>query len=94
MSLGSALDNQGLEEVFKNINNYIQLKIKNKTFDQVRKLQAEKRFEYWVQEYILQKTRKEKSGENLYEIHKKNASEMKSNPSSEAKLFVDKLLGN
>lgn len=94
VSLGSALDNQGLDEVFKNIEDFIQLKIKNKTFDQVRQNQAEKRFEYWVQEYILQKTRKEKSGENLYETHKKNASEMKSNPSSEAKLFVDKLLGN
>lgn len=94
VSLGSALENKGLDEVFENVENFIQLKIKNKTFDQVRENQAEKRFEYWVQEYILQKTRKEKTGENLFEYHKKNASEMKSNPSTEAKLFVDKLLGN
>ena len=58
----------------------------------MRKSQAEKRFEFWVQEYILQKAKEEQSIENLYEIHKKNASELKSNPSTEAKLFVDQLL--
>ena len=34
----------------------------------------------------------EKSAENFYETHKKNASELKSNPSSEAKIFVEKML--
>ena len=90
--LGSALSNKGLDEVYEKINDFIQLKIKNETFEKVRKSQAEKRFEYWVQEYILQKTKEEQSIENLYEIHKKNASELKSNPSTEAKLFVDQLL--
>ena len=90
--LGSALSNKGLEEVYEKINDFIQLKIKNETFEKVRKSQAEKRFEYWVQEYILQKAKEEQSIENLYEIHKKNASELKSNPSTEAKLFVDQLL--
>lgn len=90
--LGSALSNKGLGEVYEKINDFIQLKIKNETFEEVRKSQAEKRFEYWVQEYILQKTKEEQSIENLYEIHKKNASELKSNPSTEAKLFVDQLL--
>ena len=90
--LGSALSNKGLGEVYEKINDFIQLKIKNETFEKVRKSQAEKRFEYWVQEYILQKTKEEQSIENLYEIHKKNASELKSNPSTEAKLFVDQLL--
>ena len=90
--LGSALSNKGLDEVYEKINDFIQLKIKNETFEEVRKSQAEKRFEYWVQEYILQKAKEEHSIENLYEIHKKNASELKSNPSTEAKLFVDQLL--
>ena len=90
--LGSALSNKGLEEVYEKINDFIQLKIKNETFEEVRKSQAEKRFEFWVQEYILQKAKEEHSIENLYEIHKKNASELKSNPSTEAKLFVDQLL--
>ena len=90
--LGSALSNKGLDEVYEKINDFIQLKIKNETFEEVRKSQAEKRFEYWVQEYILQKTKEEQSIENLYEIHKKNASELKSNPSTEAKLFVEQLL--
>ena len=90
--LGSALSNKGLGEVYEKINDFIQLKIKNETFEEVRKSQAEKRFEFWVQEYILQKAKEEHSIENLYEIHKKNASELKSNPSTEAKLFVDQLL--
>jgi LAO/AO transport system kinase len=90
--LGSALSSKGLDEVYEKINDFIQLKIKNETFEEVRKSQAEKRFEYWVQEYILQKTKEEQSIENLYQIHKKNASELKSNPSTEAKLFVDQLL--
>ena len=93
VSLGSALENEGLDEVFNNIEEFIQLKLKNETFEKVRQNQAEKRFEYWVQEYILQKTKEEQSVENLYELHKKNASELKSNPSTEAKLFVEKLLG-
>ena len=93
VSLGSALENTGFDEVFNNIEEFIRLKLKNETFEKVRQNQAEKRFKYWVQEYILQKTKEEKSVENLYEIHKKNASELKSNPSTEAKLFVEKLLG-
>ena len=91
--LGSALNNKGLDEVFSKIEDFIQLKIKNNSFDETRKIQAEKRFDYWVQDYILQKTKEEKSTENFYEIHKKNASELKSNPSTEAKIFVEKLLG-
>lgn len=90
--LGSALNNEGLNEVFLKIDDFIQLKLKNGTFDEVRKLQAEKRFDYWVQEYILQKTQEQESGASLYEVHKKNASELKFNPSTEAKLFVEKLL--
>lgn len=90
--MGSALNNEGLDKVYEKIDDFIQLKIKNKTFEEVRKIQAEKRFDYWVQEYILEKTKEGNSSENLYEIHKKNASELKSNPSSEAKVFVEKLL--
>lgn len=90
--LGSALNNKGLDEVYNKINDFIDLKLKNKNFDKIRKYQAEKRFDYWVQEYILQKAKEEKSAENFYETHKKNASELKSNPSSEAKIFVEKML--
>ncbi|WP_304343774.1 methylmalonyl Co-A mutase-associated GTPase MeaB [Chryseobacterium koreense] len=89
--LGSALNNQGLDEVFAKIDDFISLKIKNKSFTKTREIQAKKRFDYWVQEYILQKTKQEKNIENAYELHKKNASELKSNPSSEAKIFVEKL---
>lgn len=91
--LGSALNNEGLENVFEKIQDFIDLKKQSGRFTEVRKQQAEKRFEYWVQQYILQKTKQENSKNNSLEIHKKNASDLKSNPSSEAKIFVDKLLG-
>ena len=90
--LGSALKNNGLEEAYNKINEFIDLKIQHQTFETVRQAQAQKRFAYWVQEYILQKTKEDQTVENFYELHKKNASELKSNPSTEAKLFVEKLL--
>lgn len=90
--LGSALNNTGLQEVFEKIEEFINLKITNHTFEETRRNQAEERFDYWVQEYILQKTKSDQSTEKFYEEHKKNASELKSNPSSEAKIFVEKLL--
>ena len=90
--LGSALNNIGLDEVYERIQEFIDLKIANHSFEETRKKQAEKRFDYWVQEYILQKTKSDKSTETFYEEHKKNASELKSNPSTEAKIFVEKLL--
>ena len=91
--LGSALNNEGLDEVYEKIDDFISLKKKNNHFETVREEQAKKRFDYWVQEYILQKTREDNFTEISYELHKKNASELKSNPSTEAKLFVEKLLG-
>ena len=60
--LGSALNKIGLKDVFEKISDFINLKKNNGRFDEVRKLQAEKRFEYWVKEYIL----------NAYEYAKMN----------------------
>lgn len=91
--LGSALNREGLDKVFTAIQDFIAAKRKSGRFTEVRQLQAEKRFEYWVQQYILQKTQTGNSNENSFEIHKKNASELRGNPSSEAKIFVEKLLG-
>ena len=90
--LGSALHNEGLDEVYEKINDFISLKIKTGRLEEVRKIQAEKRFEYWVHQYILSATKSTHELENQFEIHKKNASELKSNPSSEAKIFVESLL--
>jgi len=90
--LGSALKNQGLEDVFEKIDEFISLKNKNNRFETVRTQQAEKRFEYWVQEYILSMVKKDNSLEEAYIRHKKNASAMISNPSTEAKLFVEQFL--
>lgn len=90
--LGSALNNEGLNEVFKKIDEFISLKKKNNRFQAVRTKQSEKRFEYWVQQYISDLMKKDESVEEAYRQHKKNASDQISNPSTEAKLFVEKFL--
>lgn len=90
--LGSALYDQGLEDVYQKINDFINLKKKTDRFELVRKQQSEKRFEYWVQEYILNMMKRDESLEEAYIQHKKNASALVSNPSTEAKLFVEKFL--
>lgn len=90
--LGSALNKIGLKDVFEKISDFINLKKNNGRFDEVRKLQAEKRFEYWVKEYILNASQSNKELENQYKERKKNASELMSNPSSEAKIFVESFL--
>lgn len=92
--LGSALENEGLKETFEKIDNFISLKNKNGTFLENRKNQAEKRFEFWVKEYILEKAKRDNSLENSYLEHKENASNLHSNSSSEAREFVKKLFGN
>jgi len=90
--LGSALNNEGLKDVYQKIDDFISLKKNTKRFDGVRTQQSEKRFEYWVQEYILSMMKKNNSVEEAYIQHKKNASDQISNPSTEAKLFVEKFL--
>jgi LAO/AO transport system kinase len=90
--LGSALHNEGLNDVYQKIDDLISLKKNTKRFDEVRRQQSEKRFEYWVQEYILSMMKKDNSVEEAYIQHKKNASDQISNPSTEAKLFVEKFL--
>ncbi|MBD3904275.1 methylmalonyl Co-A mutase-associated GTPase MeaB [Chryseobacterium sp. Ch-15] len=90
--LGSALYNEGLNDVYQKIDDFIALKKNTNRFDEVRTQQSEKRFEYWVQEYILSMMKKDNSVEEAYIQHKKNASDQISNPSTEAKLFVEKFL--
>jgi LAO/AO transport system kinase len=58
--LGSALNKIGLEEVYGKISEFISLKKSTKRFDEVRKIQAEKRFDYWVKEYILSASKSSK----------------------------------
>ena len=92
--LGSALENEGLKETFEKIDSFISLKNKNGTFIEDRKNQAEKRFEFWVKEYILEKAKRDNLLENSYLEHKKNSAELHSNSSSEAREFVKKLFDN
>jgi len=90
--LGSALYNEGLDEIYSKIDEFISLKKKTERFDLVRREQSEKRYEYWVQECILNLMKRDESLEKAYIQHKKNASALVSNPSTEAKLFVEKFL--
>ncbi|MFW2135113.1 methylmalonyl Co-A mutase-associated GTPase MeaB [Chryseobacterium sp. TY4] len=90
--LGSALNHQGLEKVYEKIDDFISLKKSSGRFEEVRQLQGEKRFQYWVQAYILEQTKKDQHLEDAFNEHKKNASELLANPSSEAREFVNKLL--
>ncbi len=92
--LGSALNNEGLDPVYSRIDDFISLKKQSGRFLQVRQKQAEKRFDYWVQELILEKMKNRSSPEITYEEYRKNASDLKSNPSSEAKQFVENLFRN
>lgn len=69
--LGSALNKIGLEEVYGKISEFISLKKSTKRFDEVRKIQAEKRFDYWVKEYILSASKSSEELENQYNLHKK-----------------------
>ena len=64
--LGSALYNEGLDEIYNKIDEFISLKKKTERFDLVRKQQSEKRFEYWVQEYILNMMKRDESLEEAY----------------------------
>lgn len=92
--LGSALKKNGLEEMFDKISEFIALKKSSGRFDEVRKLQAEKRFDYWVQELILQKTKNNNLMEEQYNLHKNKSSNLIANPSTEAAKFVDILFGD
>jgi len=89
-----ALHHKGLEEVFDKINEFINQKKESGRFIKIREQQAEKRFQYWVQNYILEQTKKNQKLEDAYNEHKKNASDLLANPSSEARDFVNKLLNN
>lgn len=90
--LGSALQDKGLEEVYSGIDDFISLKKKNGNFYKTRQNQAEKRFEYWVQKYILESLSRDEISREKYLKYKKNASELRSNPSSEARLWVSEIL--
>jgi len=91
--LGSALHNEGLKEVYNELDAFVAMKKSTGRFDEVRKLQAAKRYEYWVKELIIARANT-LLNDNSFVFHKEIASELKSNPSSEAKLFVDKLFGS
>lgn len=90
--LGSALENRGLDEVYDRVSEFISLKQGAGEFLSTRKSQAEKRFDYWVQQHILEKFSRSGTSENSYSFHREKVSELKCNPSSEAKAFVEQFL--
>lgn len=92
--LGSALENNGLQEVYDEINHFIQIRKKDHSFYINRDLQSQKRFDYWINELILQKMGMKDDRQNTYLQYKQKVSVEKSNPASEARKFVNELFGN
>lgn len=92
--LGSALNNKGLDHVLQSTTEFIDLKKKSGRFEEVRKNQALKRFEYWVQEYILQNLRQNSLMKESYASHQQLTANLKANPSSEAQKVVDQIFKN
>ncbi len=92
--LGSALDKLGIEEVYDAIAAFIKLKKANGTFSTDRAKQAEKRFKYWVEQYIINRTQRDSVLQSKYEEHMDNSTHLKSSPMAEARAFVNALLGN
>ena len=89
--LGSALEKNGLTEVYERIADFISQKKSNGTFLEARKNQAQRRFEFWVREYIMEKAKNDHLLESSFQQHKKNVAELLANPSSEAHVFVKEL---
>lgn len=92
--LGSALHNTALDDVYSKIMELISAKNKNGRFQEVRRHQAEKRFDYWVQQLILHRAQEALPSDKSLDDFKKNASELRANPISEAKKLVDQLFKN
>ncbi len=87
--LGSALQGEGLETVYESITKFIDQKRASGRLVESRKEQAEKRFFYWVQHYLLEHTTADVRLAKNYQQHRRNAFELRATPSSEAKRFVD-----
>lgn len=91
--LGSALDHVGVDEVYEAILAFIAIKKENGTFFEDREGQAEKRFKYWVEQYIVSRTQSDPVLKSKYKEHLENSAHLKSSPMAEARAFVNALLG-
>lgn len=89
--LGSALNSTGIDDVYLKVTEFISAKKQNGRFREVRRYQAEKRFDYWVQQFILRRAQDALPASQSMDDFKKNASELRANPVSEAKKMVDQL---
>lgn len=89
--LGSALENSGLTEVYDEVDRFINLKKTNNTLLSSREDKAAKRFDFWVQHYILAKIGEAGSAGDAYESGKKKASSLEASPAAEARAFVEKI---
>lgn len=89
--LGSALENQGIDKVYEAVEQFIQLKKDTGLFEATRQEQSKKRFEFWVQQYLIMLAKESTKGSALFAEHLQNAIDGKGNPSSEAKKLVDEL---
>lgn len=89
--LGSALHGEGLDEVHDRLESFINLRKSDGSFLSNRKQQAEKRFSYWVRQYLLQYVQAETGYSELYQKHYERAASLQANPSGEAQQFINAL---
>lgn len=89
--LGSALENRGVDTVYEKILQFVKQRKQEGSFLTKRQQQSEKRFNFWLQYYLLQQVKAQKQGEDYQEIMARIASG-KTNPRSEAQNFLKKLL--
>lgn len=86
--LGSALQTEGIETLYRTIQEFIAKKKSANCFFPARAEQAEKRFRYWVQAYFMQKSQENAAFKQAYEAGIFASGNQKVNPSSEARALI------
>lgn len=89
--LGSALSQKGVMDVWASIEQFVSHSKQQGTFYELRMKQAKERFEFWVNNLIIEKAKQNSTLTQQYEQYRTNASSLHSNPSSQARNFVEEL---
>lgn len=89
--LGSALSQKEVMDVWASIEQFVSHSKQQGTFYELRMKQAKERFEFWVNNLIIEKAKQNSTLTQRYEQYRTNASSLHSNPSSQARNFVEEL---
>lgn len=89
--LGSALNEKDVLNVWKSVEEFSSHKKDEGFFYEHRKRQAEDRFEFWVNNLIIDKAKQSNALSENFDKQRAKASSMLTNPSSQARRFVEEL---